>query len=277
MTAFFNRRWRVTIGDERNALDTTALRVVFAVKRSLSKDPNTAECKIYNLAESSRSQLNKPGQRVRIEAGYDGSLADIFLGDIRNLDNVYDNVDWVTAIKAGDGERALTRPRLSKGFKGKQDLRALLAEVGGAMVKNLGNLPALLRGENLGSLETGFVAHGRAVDSFAKLADAAGIDWSIQGGALQVRKRNQPAEPNAVLLSETTGLVGSPDHTPADEKNKTPRVRAKSALNPLLIPGRLVRIRSRTVTGDFICASVQHRGDSHGAEWTTEIEGVEYK
>jgi hypothetical protein len=64
----------------------TGLRVGFHVKKSLSKEPNTAEVKIYNLSENTRHKLQSKGTPFVLSGGYVGSSGVLFSGNSRTID-----------------------------------------------------------------------------------------------------------------------------------------------------------------------------------------------
>lgn len=277
MSQIFNRRWKVTVGDSES-LSTADLRVVFRVKKTLEKDPNTASVKISNLAEGSRAKLNKKGMHLVLQAGYEGNVGTIFSGDTRTVDHTRESADWQTHIQCGDGESAYQFARIEESFAANTSTGDIIKKVATALGIGFGNLNDVLsKPLAVSTFKHGFTAFGPASQVLDKLILAAGYRWSIQQGALQITKAGEPVQTNAFLLSADSGLLGSPDHTAPDKKGKPAILKVKALLNPNFIPGYIVRIESRAVKGEFLMQSVEHSGDSHGAEWVSNLECVARK
>jgi hypothetical protein len=111
------------------------------------------------------------------------------------------------------------------------------------------------------------VLNGQAADILDRMARSSGYEWSVQDGQLQFLEVGKALQRTAVSLTPDTGLLGSPE---VGEKGV---VTARSWLQPSIIPGRKVHIRSRQVNGFFRVLKLLHRGDTRGSEWYTEIEG----
>lgn len=82
----FDRVYRLIIGKKGDAkgIEITDLRIEFDIEKSAKKNPNKSSIKIYNLAKATRTELEKPGTRCVLYAGYkdqDGPLL-IFQGDV---------------------------------------------------------------------------------------------------------------------------------------------------------------------------------------------------
>jgi hypothetical protein len=271
----FKRKWRVQVGD----LSTEALRVKFKITKTLGKEPNSCDLMIWNLAEASRAKLKGSGLACIVEAGYEGATsgnATIFSGDTRTIDHPRDHADWITHVQCGDGEKAYQFAHVNKSFTN-ASFTSIVQEVAKTLSPNLGNLNEALnairnKGGKIPDFTKGFVAHGRASDTLATLLKSVGLDYSIHQGALLVVEPGQPAAQSVFKLSPETGLIGSPDHTPPDQKNKPATLKCRCLLNPQLLPAGIVRIESAGVKGDFVIQKLEHVGDSHGADWLTVIE-----
>ncbi|MBW2673579.1 MAG: hypothetical protein JRD89_09235 [Deltaproteobacteria bacterium] len=149
------------------------LDMTFNITKTLTKDPNKCEIKIYNLNEDHRHQLamQKSGVIAQISAGYErpGSneenrdplgplwegdnywkymtgLTDnieefgvIFLGDLSEVFSGYSQPDWITVISTNDGEQATRYDRYNVAVKGKGSLSQSLKKMLGNSSLNPGN------------------------------------------------------------------------------------------------------------------------------------------
>jgi len=247
--------------------------VVFTVKKTLKKEPNQIDLKIYNLSEASRGQMKSKGSLVTLSAGYEQNNGLIFTGDSRSVDHVHEGPDWITHVRCGDGEKAFEFNRISKSFNAGATVKQVITDVAKSVSANIGNVPKVLAGQlKFDQFVNGFVAHGDASKVFDDLIKSQGLTWSIQDGALQLRNGDGPAVEDVFTLSSSTGLIGSPDHTTPTDEKKPSVLKVKSFLIPQIRCGGMVDIQSRSINGRFVVLSLTHEGDSHGPNWFTSME-----
>lgn len=277
MSALLSRSWKLNIED----LVTEELRIAFHVTKTLEKEPNTLDLRVYNLSDGSRSLLDKR-MKIVLEAGYlnrgtgTDTRAIIFSGLSRLCDHLHEGPDWETHILCGDGENLFQTTRVLKSFAAGASLSQAIRFAADQLKVNIGNLNDALNegGLPFQKFEYGLPVSGSAYDVFNTLMKTAGYTWSVQQGALQVIKKGDQLVEEAVVLSKDTGLVGSPEHSAPHKSKKPSFLVAKSLLNPKIRPGCTVRMDSLQVKGDFIVHKVVHSGDSHGNDWTSKFEAL---
>lgn len=255
----FGRVWALQVGDRQ----WSDLRVTFEIQKTLNRHPNPGQITIYNLAKTTRDSLQR-GDRVQLVAGYEGGAEVIYVGEVTQCTSQRDGADWVTTLSCKDGDAAW-RANVRASYRSGANLATVtktLAEGMGLQVSP-GSLSALSGLQVRGSLVQAGAAH-RALQT---LLEPAGYTWSVQDGVLQILPTGGATTETIVLLNAQTGLVGSPERM-ADKKT---RVRATSLLQGSIRPGRLVRLQSEQIAGDYRCNELMHKGDSHGAEWYTEM------
>jgi hypothetical protein len=79
------------------------------------------------------------------------------------------------------------------------------------------------------------------------------------------------------VLGPASGLIGSPQYGTQDAKDRklgrSPRLVAKSLLQPLLSCGSAVKIDSEAYRiANYRVEKVTHTGDTHGKDWYTSVE-----
>lgn len=265
----FQRSVRVIVDN----LQVSGLRVQFKIKKTLKKDPNTAEIIITNLNEDSRAQMKKKGARVILLAGYGNVLQQVFQGDARRINHEHKRPDWETKIQCGDGEESLLNARCSESFKPGANWKDVVKKVAKQLVTDRGNLDAATA-QISDAFLNGYTAHGRAANELDKLFKGRGLDWSIQDGRLQVLGLSEVNSDSVTVLKPDTGLVGSPEFGTA-QKNKGPEVlRARSLLQPQLRPGARIRVESEAVKGYFKLIEAVHTGDTASQPWYSDVEGI---
>lgn len=274
--ALFDREVVVTVDD----LDLSGFDVAFQVTRTLKKQPNTCELRVYNLSRTLRRELAtkvKAGSIfVSLSAGYKGRLSQIFRGDLRDAFSMRESDGWVTTISSGDGERARRTARIRRAFPPGTKVEVVLRALAGELGVGLGNSArALLSPKKLvhGSSEfvSGTVVHGNVAEQMSELLRSVGMEWSVQDGELQLLDKGRALDTEAVVLTPETGLLDSP------EPGHKGTIRATALLIPGLVPGAPVLIESSEVFGLFRIERADYSGDTAGDDWTVQLEGKEFR
>lgn len=280
-TRLYGRRVSVNVGglliattSARTGELKDVLRIKFKVVRSGVKEPNTADIDVYNLRQSNRVALQKSGLVVDIEAGYAENVSRIFLGGLEHSEIRLDGRDWVVTMQASDGGEAFKSSRVNVSVKGPAQVGDVLKTVADAMGLDLGNVADKVReGSIRGALTeftNGIVLSGKAEQQFDKVAKSMGYSWSVQDGQLQLLGPNETVGDQAFLLSTGTGLVGVP------EAGEDGLVKARSLLQPEILPGKKVKIESvgaNNINGFYKVEKSTFIGDTGGGDWYVDIEG----
>jgi hypothetical protein len=288
MTELFGRSYALVVG----SLQVTDFHFRFRVEKSLKPEPNKCLIEIFNLSPEHRAELAEqaPGKAsatkkkgktasqvtgrvpVRLEAGYGDSIDLIYFGDLRTVDSEISGADWITAIASGDGERAYRTARVNQSVGPKtpldQTLRAVLKTLG----LGEGNLNSVVKALQGGSvtLARGAVLSGPSARVLTDLCRSADLEWSIQDGAPVFVNLNQALAEKAIVLSPSTGLVGSPS------VDGTGLMKCKSLIIPGLRCGRVVVVDAASVKGSYRLEKIVYDGDNSGDPWYAELEGRRY-
>jgi hypothetical protein len=232
VSTLFGRVWSVSVG----SLDVSDLDLSFKVERATSRSPGTAEIKISNLSDTNRARVES-GDIVRLWAGLgcpQGEAPLIFHGDTPAVQVLRDAVQ---TLGIGRG--------------------------------NLADFESAYRLRNGSTaLAAGYVAHGNARDVLNRFLRAAGLRWSIQGGALQVMTQGRALQSRAVVLAPDSGLVAAAwDETGQRTQGRRGVLSVKALIQPGIEPGRLVRVESEAATGTFEVRKAVWAGDTRTADW----------
>lgn len=252
-------------------LEITDLRIRFRVERSLTKTPNQADIYLYNMAAATRTDLETKPLTVQLDAGYDDVARLLFIGDLHFGMSQQQPPDWETLLQVGDGDRAYNHARCNRSYPAGTTVRTVLqnaaSSMGLTLPKNLDSDPAL---------DTKFVrgsaSHGPVRDELTRLLAPYGYHWSVQNGKLQVLRDDEVSSVNPRPIDQDHGMIGSPEFGSPPKSGKPPHMRVKMLLYPELTPGDLVQLTSISKNGKFRIEKVRHSGDTHGDDWTTEIE-----
>lgn len=273
-------------GASGDGLDLSGLRIQFKIKKSDAQTPNTAEIRVYNLAESTARQIRKEFKRVVLQAGYESNYGVIFDGNIKQVRMGRENgTDTYIDIAAGDGDDAynyaVVNKTLAAGAKQSDQINA----AAGSM-SDKGVSTGYVGDTGSQSLPRGKVMYGMARDYLRQSAQASGTSWSVQDGKLQVVPLTSVLPNQAVLLTSKTGLVGTPEQT-------NDGIKARCLLNPMLKIGVRVKINEEDVSeaklpdsdkkdsankpadiskdGIYRLLVVEHSGDTRGNDWYSDL------
>ena len=245
------------------------LRIVFKIEKNLAEQPNKSTVAVYNLSEVTRKFLSV-GHLVRVQAGYTKTLTDIFSGTVSYINQGREGADWISTFHCADSLAQYTSARMNKSYTTGTPIKRLLMDAVATMGVGLGNSIEAIAGPSMRKGFTTFlkgaVASGKVSDILTKYLGSTGYNWSIQDGQLQVIGKGLPTREPAIVLSSTSGLIGSP------ELGEKGLVKAKSLLQGGFHAGRMVSIISRGINGIFVTEKVVHSGDTWGADWTTDID-----
>lgn len=279
MGELFGREYSLTIG----TLDVSKLRCAFKVKKNLKPEPNTCEIKVWNLSGESRSKLESAAKLpVRLEAGYTdptstfkgSGTSQLYLGEVRTAHSFTEGPDIITEVETGDSEKEIQKNRIHVSIGPMVPVEAALASIATALKVNPGNIGqavALLKTKGVAAMfGRGTALSGNAARELTDFCRSAGLEWSIQDGKLQILDRNKPLAKTAILLSSSSGLIGSPT---VDGKGV---VKAKCLIIPDIFPGRLVVFNARHLKGGYRIEEVEFNGDTHGQDWYAELSLKKY-
>lgn len=256
-----------------NGIEIDKLRVQFKIEKTTDKEPNTCELTITNLAEGTRANLCKKPLIVRVDAGWeeDGGARHLFGGDLRYGYSKRDGTDWSTILQLGDSSRAFQNARVNRSYAAGTSVLVALREaarsMGVGLPKNVEADADLQR-----AFSAGVQLHGPAADELARLLAPYGYSFSFQDGRLQILKDDEVFATRALVISQDTGLLGSPEFGAPSKDGKPPTLTIRTLLYPQVTPGGMLSVQSESINGIFRAERVTHNGDSHGDDWCTEIE-----
>ena len=269
----FNRVCTLTIG----GAEWSDLRVQFQISRTAKSKPSPATIRVDNLSQESRAAILR-GTSLRLVAGYAGLAGQLFSGTIDEVRHQKTGPGWTTSLTASDGRQAWGR-FVSRSWTSGTPYKQLVQELAGLMGLAVpASALAMVKGGTRGPAAMSGFAH-REMDLLMAALD---LQWSVQDGALQVVPPAGSTVERAILLSPGTGLVGSPEViefkacrvTGDYGKRRTvkrPAIKAISLLQAGYYPGRRIKLESAEHKGEFRIDRADHRGDTHGGEFYTEL------
>ncbi len=289
----FDRRWRVVVNGREYLYPVD---VAFEIEKSLDPVPNTVHLEMFNLNLESRKALEAlntyekhyyRGQKrpkkpkgatnlpkegripVEIEAGYADSRSLLFSGDLRRaVSQKKPDGTRVTTIEGEDGGRSFAVSRISHSLAPgalRIDGVRLCAQAMGVGLGNIRDVGEILGGSRLAN---GATIHGQAHEELRRLLRPVGVTYSIQNGVLQFVAVGQGLQRRAVVLSPTSGLIGTP------EVSSTGFVTVECLMIPNISPGSVVQVVSDETefSGFYIVHKATYKGNTRSSEWGARLE-----
>jgi hypothetical protein len=271
-----------------NGIDVSGLDVDFHVEKSLKpEEPNTLRLRIYNLAETTRQSLSgKNALTVRLEAGYLGATAQLYLAQTRAAWTKADGSEYETHIESMDtvarptGIKRSKKPvpgsktgsiYVSKGPK--VPIQQAFQSIADVLGIGVGNLNAALAGRPNQALQSvsGSALLGNGAQRMTDLCRSAGLEWSIQDGQLQLLNIGGILSTNAAIrIASDSGMIGSPS---VDSQGA---VSVKSLLIPGLAPGVLISLDTLFCKGGYRIDKIRYIGSTYGEAWWAEMDAIKY-
>lgn len=285
----FDRVARLVVGrGGSSGVEIQGLRMAFQITKTSSRNPNNSTIRVWNLSRETRAKLERPDTRCVLYAGYaeaQGALK-CFEGDVTFAWSRAERADVITEFQLGEGAVATRDSMTSRGYRAGATTRRALEDIAADM-----GLPLVMADSLPGRTYGGGLAlHGPSRTALDKVTRAAGLAWSIQGGALQIVRAGGGTTRRAIVLAADSGMVEGPQRVRQGQQqaaqvrdeltNERRRVasatqgydgwRVRSLLLPTLLPGDPVRLEGKFVTADLIVRDLTHTGDTHEGAWQTE-------
>jgi hypothetical protein len=258
--------FRIQSGD-----DKLGLTVSFRIEKTDKPEPNKSEIQIYNLTDAHQQQLQLPGVKAFLSAGYPGAEAQIFGGNVRFAVTEKKGADWVTKLELGDGWNAYSTAFISQSFQPGTSWKDVAKTVAGALGIDTGNLVDAVKSIP-DVFRKGLTLHGLAAPMLTKLLEPHGLNWSIQDERIEALAPAQYLPDEAPNISPESGLIGSPTKNAPEHKGGAPVIKFRCLLNPAIRPGLRVQLTSQSIKGVFRCHKVVHLGTTRGGDWFTDGE-----
>lgn len=279
----YGRRYRVLIDlGKGNAFDVSNLRCKFEIRKTYSRFSNQCSVSIYNLNPDDENKLIKEGQRIVIEAGYNGSqYGKIFDGNIiQPVRSKEGNVDYKLTLISMDTDRYVTYGLVGVSLVAQQSMRQA--------INTLANKSSIAVNEGYISDQKinyprGKVMFGAPTYYLDQIAKTMNASYYNENGAINVVKATDLPSDEILDIGPTSGLVGNTTQTLYG-------ISFSCLLNPKLAINSLVHIDNRKISGYtyqqgnpvrsldsegvYRVISIVHSGDTRGDDWVTNVEAI---
>lgn len=278
----FNRIYELIIGDAKtgDAVSISDLHISLEVVKSSDnkRRHNSAIIEVYNMKDETLRKLETDLLGVQLSVGYlETGLTTLLIGQVVEVTTVRNGEDKVTRLQLGEGFVELNETNLNFLVPPGKTYEDVIEEIRKQM-------PGISRGSYTGincknQVLYGYPLSGTAKEMLNQVCEANRMEWRVDRGSLTVTDESGVADKdlnNAFVLNENTGLIDIPYHTSADgrklKKDKTRRqgVQFKALLNPRIIPGSIVRLESKLLSGWYKVVTARYTGEYEGQDWYVE-------
>lgn len=283
----YGRRYRVMIelGDG-DVLDVSELRCTFNIKKTSYRKAQKSVLSIYNLNPDDENRIIKSGQRMIIEAGYNGSFyGKIFEGGIvQPVRSKERGVDYKLTLISMDSDRYLSYGIIGTALVAQQSARsAVRALTKDSIVKSE---EGIISNSIINTVyPRGKVMFGMASDYLAQIAKSNNASYYNENGKVNIVDAKSVASGYIYDMSPETGLIGSPTQYEYG-------IKFTCLLNPTITLNSLVHIDNRKVIGMeyeyqnpiraldgegiYKIVSMEYVGDTRGSgqDWAINVDAI---
>ncbi|PKA72863.1 hypothetical protein ATI02_5964 [Pseudomonas baetica] len=277
------RTYSLVVGDYQtgNGLLIETLQMAFDVSKvadNKNNNGNSASIEIYNLNPSQIALLDTQFIDATLSVGYrDIGNRVLVSGNVMEVVTRKSGDDYVTQLTMGEGYSDLNHNKL----KGVVSPGSTVADVIEAIRKEM---PSVARGSVTGTnlnnpVVSGWRLSGTPREALKKLCEANQLEYNITGNVLNTTDVNGVFTKDTVncpVLNEVTGLIETPFHIlqqagkSKKDKRRRKGMQFKALLNPMILPGAIVKLESPVITGFYRVNAARFSGDFRGNDWTVE-------
>ncbi len=286
----------IVYGVDGKALDLSALRFSFAIRRGDIQTPNSADIRVYNVAPNTAKSIQKISpapefSRVVINAGYEGNYGIIFDGEIKQVRIGRESqTDTYVDISAADGDSAYNYSVLAISLAAGATSPANQVEQIIQGMANNGVTKGYIPDLSTNALPRGKAIYGMAKDELRKLGNTTQTSWSIQDGKVNLIPLTAYKVDEIPVITSQSGMIGLPEQTQNG-------IKLKVLLNPNIKVGQAVKLDNASIQqyrynlaqnqqaqnestsiynktdsdGLYYVMIADHNGDTRGNNWYTSL------
>ena len=285
MTQQYLRALSLIVGNQAQAKDLSQLHVRFEVKSATVQTLKTLECRIYNTTDELAAQIANEFTSVKLSAGYEGNIAQIFSGEITMVRRGKESADTTFVdIQAQDGDKAFnwgtSTWTVSKSYTPDDIWKKCLTDLAPYGITE-GYRPDTFTGN---PSTDAMSVHAQTRDVLRDFAKAQSCTWNIEDSKLNLIPIKGFLPGVVPEVSASSGMIGTPQQT-------TGGLIVRTLLNPIIRAGSKIHLRSDVSVSQLLLTSkfqtpaivpssdpdgyyrtfqVVHAGDSRGNAWYTD-------
>ena len=262
--AKFGRAYNLTWipPEEEDVINVTMpLTMQFNVNRSTMSSVNSAQIKIYNLDQKTRSRMFQDRfdldlerrNSIILQAGYK-NLSTIFQGDVFEAYSMRQGTEIITHMDCRDGGLDSSGTLTNTAIQKNTDIREMLS----SLISGFQNLKEGTIGNIEGSIKRPVVLDGNTFELIKKYSDD---NVFIDLEKVNILKDNETIEGVVPLINSETGLLNAP-------RRRGAMVEIETIFEPRIVMGQILAVESKIqpeYDGQYKVIGVNHSGIISGA------------
>lgn len=266
-TLLWLRNSRITFAEKgKTGKAIEGMHVKFDIVKSLEKNANTCKLTVYNLSPESRATLEKKNVNFTLETAYGATprWEVLFSGNITKATSTKEGASWVTEVESGDGINDLTTVKVSKSYTSpislKQVAKDIMKEFPNIQSANLDQITDVVT-------KRGFSLDKLGVNALEEISARLGAQMSVQDGKFVILPPDKTSNAVAIVISSSTGLVGSP--IKADKG-----IELTALINSAVKPTSYIQVISNNFNGFYKVTKAQFQGSTYENEWYMKLNAL---
>jgi len=265
MSRLFNRETIFQL--ENLEIKMPGLIIEFSIKFNTEDEGNVGEITFYNLADKTLNQLEKD-KEFKLISGYKEHKGVILPGIIKKTKTQWDEVDKVTTLLVGDNTDKWLTTTINKTWKAGKTAKDIAPQIIKKTGLDIGEI-------NINKNVT--YSKGKTFSTTCKKAlkeIAKDTETKLHSSRGKVYLRPKDISNNkAILLNSNTGLISSPEKIDDSEDGK--KYSVQSFLNYKIQSDSLVKIESKTITGNYRVVEGEHSSSEGSHVTKMEVKALE--
>lgn len=264
-----SKYWKRVIKVQTNGLNITneVLHIEFEVPFDDDHIPDRCTIQIFNLVHSTREKI-KEGQKLVLQAGYEGDVGVIFEGVIKATWSDKAGTDRATHIRVVNSNGTTIKKTVKKSYKKAVKSSTIIRDLAGAIGLKLKVLD--LPKDKLH--KKGYSCSGKGIDTIKSIADDCGASFYPINGQWYIRDIKKGDNIN-FELSPDTGLLGVPEKfVKKYQKKQTKGYKVNALLQHKVKTAAILKLHSKTASGTFRVIGGKHVANK--SDFQTQFEVV---
>jgi len=276
-----DRGYRLIVGDYKTEQGVLIenLHVTFEVSKSSDnkRGGNSASIEIYNLSDTTLAKFETEFLACEFHVGYkDVGINRLVVGEVVQVSTRKSGNDRVTQLLLGEGYIALNHQTLKATIPPGKRVFDVVEEIRKRMPGIDRGVFAGMNGEQLCTY--GYPLSGTPKKALEELCEAYRLEYSIDRNTLSITDEGglrDKLRTTAFVLNKDTGLIEIPYYAQErvkakGDKTKRTGVQFKALLNTEIVPGSIVKLESKTVSGYYKVTTARYYGGYRDNDWYVE-------
>lgn len=255
---------------------TDQLRIKFSIPKHALSTATPTKISIYNLSQNTRNFLRESELQVVVKVGWVNDLfRQIFKGSLLNTVHKREGADIVTDLFCLSGFGSTSRATVSKTWSSGTPIIDIVKDLAGLLPGVTVNLDSIKIDLSYKLGNQGWSTVGTVQEALDKLSRVYGFSWWLDLGIFFALDDLESFQGSQVIISTDNGLLLRAEPMLASPFQVQTGISIMSFLHPPIEPGRLIQLKSNLnpdLDGEYKVHTVNHIGDSHSNQWTTQVQ-----